>query len=404
MNTQNADRGSVFGGMLLVAGSAIGAGMLGLPIVTGISGFWPSLTVFCFCWVFMSITALLLLEVNLFTGKDSNIISMAYQSLGNLGKGISFVIYIFLIYSMLVAYVDASGGLVRDLCRENFNLEVSAFEGSLFFSLLFGLFVFLGTLFVDRLNRLFMLGLILSYLLVLLFGVPSIEPRNFEHRVWSYSLLAIPVVITSFGYHNIIPTLTGYLKGNQKKMITVVIFGGGLPLLIYIFWEVLILGVVPFETFHNNPSFDSLMTFVSKSKVSKLIQYFAFFAIVTSFLAQALALLDFLRDALKVKKSKFNRLWLTFLVLTPPFLLAISFPGIFIKALGYVGGFAAIILFVLIPCFMVWELRYKRGETKFKIIPGGRFTLSCVIFVGVCIIALELLQELFSFSILKQYL
>ena len=38
--------GSVFGGMLLIAGSCIGSGMLGIPIVTGVAGFFPSLLMF----------------------------------------------------------------------------------------------------------------------------------------------------------------------------------------------------------------------------------------------------------------------------------------------------------------------------------------------------------------------
>lgn len=404
MNIQTKERGSVLGGMLLVAGSAIGAGMLGLPLVTGHAGFLPSLVIFFFCWVFMSITALLLLEVNLFAGKDSNIISMAYQSLGNLGKYISFAVYIFLIYSMLVAYIDASGILTRDFFNRTFNFHFSSIEGSLFFAILFGLFVFLGTLFVDRLNRLFMLGLILTYILVLFFGASAVHNEYLQHRVWGYSLLAIPVVITSFGYHNIIPTLTSYLHGDKKRMILVVVLGGALPLLIYVLWEWLILGVVPFQVFQANASFENVLTFVPHSKVNLFSQYFAFFAIVTSFLAQALALVDFLRDAFRAKKTIFNRFWLVLLVLIPPFFLAISFPGIFVKALGYVGGFAAIILFVLIPSFMVWELRYRRRESAHKIVPGGRFTLSCVIFIGFCIMALELLQELFNFSFLKQYL
>lgn len=404
MTIHKSAQGSVLGGILLLSGSAIGAGMLGLPLVSGAAGFWPSMGIFLFCWVFMSITALLLLEVNLFSGKDSNIISMAYNSLGNLGKYVSLVIYVFLIYSMLVAYVDASGGLVSEILNQKLDLKVTSLEGSLFFCLLFGLFVFLGTLFVDRLNRLFMLGLILTYILLMVFGVPSVQVHYLDHKVWGYSLLAIPVVITSFGYHNIIPTLTGYLRGSKRRMLLVILLGSALPLVIYTLWEVLILGVVPFEVFDGNPSLEYLLTYISESRVSLWTQYFAFFAIVTSFLAQALALLDFLRDALKVKKNVMNRFWLTLLVLIPPFFLSLKFPGIFITALSYVGGFAAIILFALIPAFMVWELRYRRKELGYKIVPGGRVMLSCIIFVSLCIIFLQLLQELLTLPILKEYL
>ncbi|NGX44712.1 MAG: hypothetical protein K1060chlam3_00887, partial [Candidatus Anoxychlamydiales bacterium] len=35
--------GSVLGGMLLIAGSCIGAGMLGLPVLLGLTGFFPSI-------------------------------------------------------------------------------------------------------------------------------------------------------------------------------------------------------------------------------------------------------------------------------------------------------------------------------------------------------------------------
>ena len=56
--------GSILGGMLLITGSCIGAGMLGLPILTGLAGFYPTLVMFFLAWAFMTTTALLLVEVN----------------------------------------------------------------------------------------------------------------------------------------------------------------------------------------------------------------------------------------------------------------------------------------------------------------------------------------------------
>ncbi len=399
--SERSQGGSLFGATLLVAGSAIGAGMLGIPLATGLSGFWPSVVVFFFCWLFMSCTALFLLEANLFAGHDSNIITMAESSLGKLGKGISFTVYVFLIYSLNIAYIDASGGLIKDFFFKTFALEISAAQGSILFSCMFGLFIFWGTFFVDRLNRFFMLGLVISYFLLIAYGHSVIKASLLNYRVWGYSLLSIPVVITSFGYHNVIPTLTSYLKGNRKKMISTILIGGAIPLLIYVIWEGLILGVVPYTVFRSNPTLEHVISFIPFSKMSVWLQYFAFFAIATSFLAQGLALIDFLRDASHLKKKLGHRFLLTLLVIVPPLLLALSFPGIFIKALGYVGGFAAIILFVLIPAFMVWELRYRQKNKKYKIIPGGRFTLSFIIALGVGIMALELMQEFFKISLIK---
>ncbi len=56
--------GSVLGGVLLVTGCCIGAGMLGLPVMSALTGFYPTLAMFIVGWLFMAVTGLLLLEVN----------------------------------------------------------------------------------------------------------------------------------------------------------------------------------------------------------------------------------------------------------------------------------------------------------------------------------------------------
>ncbi|MCH9632193.1 MAG: Tyrosine-specific transport protein [Chlamydiae bacterium] len=404
MKNPKVEKGSLLGGILLIAGSAIGGGMLGLPIVTGIAGFYPAVVIFCFCWAFMTTTALLLLEVNLSFKAGINLLGMTKQTLGKVGKNVCWITYLFLFFCMLVAYIDASGSLTQQFINKSFAFQIKGWQGSLFFTVLFGVFVYIGTALVDHVNRLFMLGLILTYLFVIGFGTSEVQPSFFSHKAWSYSLLAIPVTITSFGYHNIIPTLTSYLKKDRRRMIQMVVVGGGIPLLVYILWDWLILGVVPAGSFHNKLTLENILGFIKYPLMGQFVQYFAFFAIVTSFLAQALALLDFLRDALKVADNWFNRIWLIMLVLGLPYIVAMVYPGMFIQALGLVGGFAAIILFVFIPAFMVWELRYKRKKLEHKIVPGGRIMLSIVILIGFFVMAVQLIQEIFSIEMLKNIL
>jgi tyrosine-specific transport protein len=287
MEKQISEKGSLLGGALLVAGSAIGGGMLGLPIVTGISGFYPAITIFLFCWVFMTVTALLLLEVNLSFKKNINFMSMTEKCLGRAGKIVCWFTYLFLFYSMLVAYIDGSGSLTRQFLSQRLRLNVEYWQASLFFTVLFGIVVYFGTVFVDRLNRLFMLGLILTYFFVIGFGAPEVQTDFLSHKMWTYSLLAIPVTITSFGYHNIIPTLTNYLKRDRSKMIQLILIGGALPLFVYVLWDWLILGVVPHPHFHNALSIDNMLGYIKYPLIGTFAQYFAFFAIITSFLAQA---------------------------------------------------------------------------------------------------------------------
>ena len=80
MTKQNFPR--LLGAILLIAGTTIGAGILALPVSTGRAGFWPSIGVMLFCWLYLVYAAFCILEVNLALKHGSNIISMAEQTLG----------------------------------------------------------------------------------------------------------------------------------------------------------------------------------------------------------------------------------------------------------------------------------------------------------------------------------
>ncbi|MBM3194850.1 MAG: hypothetical protein FJZ60_03700, partial [Chlamydiae bacterium] len=100
---------SVFGGALLVTGSCVGAGMLGLPIMTGLVGFYPSLILFIVASVFMTLTALLLIEVQEEFDHPVNLSTMCGFSLGKAGRFLCWITYLFLFYALLVAYTALSG-------------------------------------------------------------------------------------------------------------------------------------------------------------------------------------------------------------------------------------------------------------------------------------------------------
>ena len=53
-----------YGGILIVAGTQIGAGMLALPLTTGIAGFSYAVLTFVVCFIYMLTTLFLLLEAN----------------------------------------------------------------------------------------------------------------------------------------------------------------------------------------------------------------------------------------------------------------------------------------------------------------------------------------------------
>ncbi|HEY4255337.1 MAG TPA: aromatic amino acid transport family protein, partial [Chlamydiales bacterium] len=189
------------GGILLVAGTAIGAGMLALPVISGFAGFFPSVLALVVCWAFMFATAWLLLEVNLsMTSSEVNMISMASKTLGVAGKWVCWVSYLLLLYSLTAAYIAGSAPFFTQAMSAIIGIPLPNWAG--FFPLLglFGLFVYLGTRSVDAVNRLLMLGLMVSYAALIAFVPSHVDTSLLEFNHFPAIWLAIPVIITSFGF------------------------------------------------------------------------------------------------------------------------------------------------------------------------------------------------------------
>ncbi len=186
-----------------------------------------------------------------------------------------------------------------------------------------------------------------------------------------------------------------------------IILGGSLfVLFIYLIWEVLVLGIVPLDgphgliqTFKLDQEGAQALTSILKSPwITLFAEGLAFFAILTSFLAQALSLVHFLADGLKVADKKREPIGLCLLVLIPPLLLSLIWPKLFFKALNFAGGFCAIVLFGILPALMVWIGRYRKKTTSPYTVPGGKallifvFAFACFTFLFQLLCSLDILS------------
>ena len=381
------------GGILLVAGTSIGAGMLALPVTTAFGGFIPSLCVFLLIWALMLSTANFFLDVNLEIRGEPNFISMAEKTLGKVGKMASWVFYLLLLYSLLAAYISSCSPLFDRAFTEVFRGNLPTWLTPFFLPLLFSGFVCLGTQGIDYLNRILMVGLIVSYFLLTGTSVTHIETSRLLHVDFSASLLAIPVVITSFGYHIIIPTLTTYMEHKEKSLRKIILIGSLIPLFVYILWQLVVLGSVPFSDLlgawsKGLPATDPLSEVVQSGLMSSCSRFFSFFAIITSFLGVSLALSDFLTDGLKIKKSWEGRLMAIGLTFVPPLVFVFFCQKSFYVALEYAGIFVAILLGV-IPSLMVLKLK---KTPRYKNI-WKRIFVFIVIALFILMIALNLFEK-----------
>ena len=406
----NPKYGSVLGGILLIAGSCIGAGMLALPVITGLGGFGPAVVMLLIAWLFMTTTSLLLLEANLAIGHDLSLISIAEKTLGKTGKILCWLLFVFLFYSLSIAYISASGSILQTIVSDLLGWDLPTVWGSILFTGVFAVVIYTGTKPVDYLNRVLMAGLIAAYCVLVLLGSQHIHIAYLKVEQWRYAFAALPVLVISFGFHNMIPSLAMYLKGDVVRLRMTVVIGSLIPLLVYVLWEAVMLGIIPIQgregllkaLDQGEVATETLRAVVGKSWINTVAQAFALFAIITSFLAQSLSLVDFLSDGLKVPKIGLGRLTLIVLTLVPPFAFAFVYPGVFITALNMAGGFAAVILFGAMPVLMVWALRYIRLVKTIPIVPGGRSVLIVVLCVAVAIFSLELAQEM-GFSLIPAH-
>lgn len=357
----------VFGSALIVAGTAIGAGMLALPVVTGPSGFIPSLVVLFASWAFMTITGLLFAELSIWLKKDVNILTMAQTTLGHAGKLCTWFIYLFLFYSLLVAYLVGGGNLLSDLYGEGVS---EAFRIAIF-AIIFVSLIVAGRYVVDPINRALMFGLFAAYVGFVYIGAGSIKFENWQHIDWSQARWALPVAFTSFGFQGTVPTLCCWMQYDRRKIHQAIILGTSMTLVVYAIWQALFLGIVPLhgpkglhETLHaGRDAVYPLQFFTHSALVWTFGKLFAFCAIATSFIGVGIGVIDFLADGLHVKKKGFlNYALLVFLAFGIPLVFALLYPNIFIHALSLAGGFGSALLLGLLPVIMVWRAKYGLGK------------------------------------------
>lgn len=375
------------GGVLLITGTTIGAGVLALPVITGLIGFFPAVAIFLLCWGVMFMTALFFLDVNLSLKGEVNFISMARKTLGAPAAALNWIFYLLLLYSLLAAYLAGSAPLFQMAYQGLFDMELPNWAAYFCLPILFSAFIYLGTGGVDIINRILMAGLGITYGMIIWALPEHVDGALLTYTNWNLAPTVVLVVLTSFGYHIIIPSLTTYMSHNRLQLKWMLVIGSLIPLLVYLLWEWLTLGVIPRSLLEGawtkGVGVSSILAaLLHKPWLTLAAHFFAFFTLVTSFLGVSLSLADFLTDGFKIKKSWEGRLMAILLVFVPPLVFLFSYQRGFMLALQYAGALIAILL-IIFPALMAWTL--PKYRTK-----AFRGLLSLVILFGLSVIGAQI--------------
>lgn len=386
----------LLGGVLLVVGTAIGGGMLALPIATSQAGFANSLILMFGSWLVMTAGALLVLEVNLWLPPQSNIISMARATLGVGGEIVAWVTYLLLFYSVITAYIAGGSDFLHGLLLSvGWNLPV--WLATLLFTCVFGFVVYCGIRSVDYVNRGLMFSKLATYVLLVLFIMPFVSVDKLLDGQFKYVAAGVTVMITSFTFANIIPSLRTYFKGDLIKLRKAVLIGSAIPLVCYIVWDMSIMGIIPLEgkngliamlnSGHSTSEFvTQLSNLLHRDTITLLARVFTSICLATSFLASALGLSDFLADGLHIAKKGRGNLIVYAATFLPPVVMVLFYPNVFITALSYAGIYCAILM-LLLPALMAWSGRYRKNLANGYRVAGGKpLLIGLIIVAGVAIV------------------
>lgn len=349
------------GAICIVAGTAIGAGMLGLPMAIGKLGFVNGTIVMTLVWALAMYSALLLLEVNLKVGVGENFNNMARKVLGRGGQVVATGSMVFLLYALLVAYLTGVGELIARTVG-TIGLDFSASTGTFSFTLIGAFIIFLGTNIIVRVNQAFFFVMVAAMLAVFASLVPGVEVQNLTGGSSESGLIlaSLPVLFTSFGFQTGIPSIANYLDASAKRLKLVTVIGSSLPFVCYLIWIFVALGGTSIEQLQTMSGVDALVGTLSggSSAMNSILSIFAALALLTSFFGVSLALFDLLAEVFKMNNSMLHRGLTSVMVFAPPMTAALLCPGRFIQALAHAGA-ALAILAIFLPCAMAWKLRHS---------------------------------------------
>ena len=391
------------GSTLITSGTMIGAGMLAMPLTSAGIGFTFTVVLLILLWILLTYSALLFVEVYQTAEHDAGIGTLAAQYFGRPGRIVATSVLMIFLYALLSAYVTGGGAILASTLPDFAAPDLKMKGSILAFTILFGIFVAIGTSFVDALNRFLFIAMIAALFIVLGLMIPEIKIDNLMAMPIDKALLisASPVFFTAFGFHGSIPCLNKYLEGDVKALRFSIIVGSAITLVGYILWQFSTHGVLSqtrfLEILNQDPTLNGLIEAVrvitGSTIIAAIVKIFSALALITSFLGVALGLLECIEDLLKrAFNISANRLSLGFLTFLPPLLFAFFYPEGFILALGYAGQMFAFYAVVL-PAALVWKARHQHPNLPYRV-PGGSGVLLFVSILGTIIVCIPFLIKL----------
>jgi tryptophan-specific transport protein len=414
---------SLIHGATVIFSTAVGVGMMSIPIVSVGMWFTLSTLVLIITALYLIFAGGLLLEVNMHFPHNTGIHTMVDKILGKRHAAFNAAFMLFNGYILIYAYITVGGEAIQFYIKQITNIELHPTLGGLFFASIFGIILFLESITISRILSVFITLMILSFGYVSLWLVTHVELDRLidtyqsQFTLFPYVLIALPFFVAAFGYQQTVPMLRSLYNSDAKRVFQAIKLGVFAVGLLYFSWLVLTMGNnsqanMIIELSQGDKRIENLISALSSNDELKAIMFsFLQLAVVTSFVGVAKGVLDYLMDFF-VNNLGLSSTYPKLLVITPPLILSLLFPYGFLLGIGFAGLTGAIWGGVY-PALMALKIKYKTlnsteelrscENTKF-LVPGGIITPWFVLFYSLVIIAaitLSLFEFLPKYPVIK---
>ena len=375
-------RPSLIPGIAIISGTAIGAGMFSLPVVSAGMWFGWSLLLLLFTWFCMFHSAMMILEANLNFPEGSSFDTFVRDLLGPRWNALTGLTLAFVLYILTYAYISGGGSIINQTLANTLGFTPPRAVSGLVFALGLAFIVWFSTGLVGRITAVLIGGMIITFALSIGGLAVRVQLPVLLHSELAYApflLAAIPYYLTSFGFHGNVPSLMKYYGKDPLTIRKCLLYGSLLSLLVYTLWQMVTMGNISRAQFkpiiasggNIGDLVAALNAIVQSEHLASMMSAFANMAVVTSFLGVTLGLFDYIADKFHFDNSRSGRFKTALVTFLPPTVGGLFFPNGFLYAIG-LAGLCASIWGTIVPALCARASRKKYGSPLYRLWGGNR--------------------------------
>lgn len=355
-------------GILLIIGSSIGAGALGMPITCSLAGLIPSLIIMLIVALYLNETAKII--INLLIKTNSDDLSLALKkNLSSKNYKLSLITYSFLFITIIAAYIAKSSTLLKTILDTTISVNININICYLIITSTIILILNSKNKQFNYTNNVLTIALISIFLLIILqsskadINIKNIENFNIANIQYVY-----PILITSFGFHNILSYLKNEFKNNKKYLNRSINIGVMITLILYILWISFIIlfknnyyKLGDIENYNSDKIITELLIIKKDNTLTiAIINIFSFLAIITTIFSITISMKTFFKKNFTLLSENIIKI----LIIVPPLIIMKLSANIFFTALEISGSILTLIIFGIMP---IIALKKHSCENLFKL-------------------------------------